>query len=837
MKRTKKWLLSALAMACTVTSVFAVTSCKGDHEHVYTDVVTAPTCTEEGFTTHTCECGDSYVDTKVEALGHSYSTQFKYPTLTEAGEKATVCANCGDKTTEVIPAWSTKSPKLVDVVLNAISTENIQFAVDANSTLSIEGVENLDQYIYTALAESMGVEVDTAKTVVYIGGELVAYVPKLANLLYSERPVITESYINEVKALLALVGEDIIVETTEGANSVYTVDLSALNHFVDDVKDETVGSYIDRLYGAGSMDAIVNFVTTLPDKTVKDIANSAIALANTYGMDVYYVYHLVNMVASEAGAQDFDIQALIEEQYDKTIGGLIIEAIGDETMTVESLKAMIAPYATMIPDLTIDSIYTMVSGEEDSITEQISAMIEALPGMASASLTFDANGAFVSANAFVGEQNVAISVANGLNFSFAIDGAEFALNIDEDSCEADLKVEGEEDKYDLLDLAATLDNRAITAAEIVVRGVEGGYYESHWNEETETHEDVYVPEELVVQAEIDYTATVANGVVTSAHAEIFAWDGEYQYIYDEYDNYIGSEWVEEWKEVADITYTNNEGNISIIGLFEDEAKIEITNEKTDSSNVFSMEIWDLQAGENDDETELIGTATFGYEGDTYFAEVIAIDDGVQETVLDAEAVFVNGELNSLDYAMKTNSDSGYGHYTDSYEIDGVLYYDYESVGSDEYLTVTFDKTENGGVWNYEIETVKTTTTWTEYWDDNANDTVIINEHANAISDVVEYTISYTATEDGVVLETVVANNGEEEVAVEVALTENGISVSAEGVSVALEAIDNGVQCTVEAEGVDITLDVTAVDNVLHIGYDFGETEMITGKGGISITVS
>ena len=40
--------------------------------HVYTDVVTAPTCTEQGYTTHTCSCGDKKVDTYVDAAGHSY---------------------------------------------------------------------------------------------------------------------------------------------------------------------------------------------------------------------------------------------------------------------------------------------------------------------------------------------------------------------------------------------------------------------------------------------------------------------------------------------------------------------------------------------------------------------------------------------------------------------------------------------------------------------------------------------------------------------------------------------------------------------------------------------
>ena len=42
------------------------------HTHSYTDVVTKPTCTEMGYTTHTCACGESYKDRYVDALGHKY---------------------------------------------------------------------------------------------------------------------------------------------------------------------------------------------------------------------------------------------------------------------------------------------------------------------------------------------------------------------------------------------------------------------------------------------------------------------------------------------------------------------------------------------------------------------------------------------------------------------------------------------------------------------------------------------------------------------------------------------------------------------------------------------
>ena len=35
-------------------------------EHHYESFVTAPTCTEQGYTTYTCECGDSYVSDYVD---------------------------------------------------------------------------------------------------------------------------------------------------------------------------------------------------------------------------------------------------------------------------------------------------------------------------------------------------------------------------------------------------------------------------------------------------------------------------------------------------------------------------------------------------------------------------------------------------------------------------------------------------------------------------------------------------------------------------------------------------------------------------------------------------
>ena len=64
------------------------------HEHSYESVVTDPTCTEAGYTTYTCACGDTYTDDEVAATGHSY--------------KYDICSACG----EVDPAYASVTHRI-----------------------------------------------------------------------------------------------------------------------------------------------------------------------------------------------------------------------------------------------------------------------------------------------------------------------------------------------------------------------------------------------------------------------------------------------------------------------------------------------------------------------------------------------------------------------------------------------------------------------------------------------------------------------------------------------------------------------------------------------------
>lgn len=60
--------------------------------HSYKAALTAPTCTEKGFTTYTCtKCGDSYTDDYTEPLGHHFHEVVTNPTCTELGYTTYTC--------------------------------------------------------------------------------------------------------------------------------------------------------------------------------------------------------------------------------------------------------------------------------------------------------------------------------------------------------------------------------------------------------------------------------------------------------------------------------------------------------------------------------------------------------------------------------------------------------------------------------------------------------------------------------------------------------------------------------------------------------------------------
>ena len=72
----------------------------GFHLHRYNTVVTEPTCTEQGYTSHICTvCGRTYIDEYTDPLGHNFGEWLTdvEPTCIAEGRQYRVCDRCGEK--------------------------------------------------------------------------------------------------------------------------------------------------------------------------------------------------------------------------------------------------------------------------------------------------------------------------------------------------------------------------------------------------------------------------------------------------------------------------------------------------------------------------------------------------------------------------------------------------------------------------------------------------------------------------------------------------------------------------------------------------------------------
>ena len=103
--------------------------------HDYKEVVTAPTCTERGYTTHTCtRCRVFYVDNYVAANGHSWSDwKETQPATTEKeGSETRVCSVCNKIDTRPIPklAPTVSANPFIDVKQGAYYYDPVLWAVN-----------------------------------------------------------------------------------------------------------------------------------------------------------------------------------------------------------------------------------------------------------------------------------------------------------------------------------------------------------------------------------------------------------------------------------------------------------------------------------------------------------------------------------------------------------------------------------------------------------------------------------------------------------------------------------------------------------------------------------
>ena len=74
------------------------------HTHSYAATVIAPSCADEGYTTHKCSCGNSYISNKTSPTGHSFGQweTTKAATETATGTAQRICDKCNTTETKTL---------------------------------------------------------------------------------------------------------------------------------------------------------------------------------------------------------------------------------------------------------------------------------------------------------------------------------------------------------------------------------------------------------------------------------------------------------------------------------------------------------------------------------------------------------------------------------------------------------------------------------------------------------------------------------------------------------------------------------------------------------------
>ncbi|MBO7149525.1 MAG: leucine-rich repeat domain-containing protein [Clostridia bacterium] len=116
----KKFVIFLLSTCMLICVAMGLTACADDGcKHSYNEAVTNPTCTEQGYTTNTCEkCGDSFVDDYTGALNHSNRSWVgEIPAIDGVGDGVKghfQCLDCGEK-------FDDQGNKLDNVVLHSFT--------------------------------------------------------------------------------------------------------------------------------------------------------------------------------------------------------------------------------------------------------------------------------------------------------------------------------------------------------------------------------------------------------------------------------------------------------------------------------------------------------------------------------------------------------------------------------------------------------------------------------------------------------------------------------------------------------------------------------------------
>lgn len=382
------------------------------HEHSYAPTVTQPTCTERGYTTYTCECGDSYVDnyveakhnltvhnakeptctevgwneyftcnkcdyttySEIEATGHDYQEKItRYPTTVHTGIKSTICSVCSDTIDEQIDAVSVTLPRVASLLRTFIGNNRFNISADNTEIIFIQEIEkdggngNAKQFIAIDLTR-LDINGTGDEIAVHIDFEL--GVATVEDYTEGTEPVFTSQSVVSI----FLEGDDLSVALTENGSTengeyditeqFYTYIASYLGMSYEELAETyylvcKIVDYLPALEELLEMFGSVELPTDAPD--LSPIVNTLLDSVVTVDEDGYCHLDLDKLIE------------LVESLKTKTVGQIVDEQFGKGSMTaietflvalpmtkvktlVKSANALAESYG-----IPIDDIYALIN--------------------------------------------------------------------------------------------------------------------------------------------------------------------------------------------------------------------------------------------------------------------------------------------------------------------------------------------------------------------------------------------------------------------------------------------------------------------------------------------
>ena len=364
----------------------------------------------------------------------------------------------------------------------SVNGDNVSVTVD-DQNASVD----LSEVIYGALANVMNVDgiegvkemLKTAAIAQKLEQNLLLILMQAFGAATEEIPTVSPEYIEHLVQLFNAVGQDIVSATTDAqGNTTYSLNLAALKGLLADIENKTLAEYLQSVYGENVVGALSDFLANLPNKTVKEIVTTVVEIAENANVNIKEVYALINLYVESVMGAEFDIEAQINERYNKTLAELLVEmnnvAADQQAQYIDSMKAGFANAADMIKTVSIDALLSamfMPSASEGFI-EKVKGAIDMLGEQFAYSFTLDANGNVVA-----------------MNCKFA--GFEYSTKTETtaDGEVTTVKADMNDGENDILDYEAVSVNGVVTKLDVVVRGyevthtqVETPMTEEEWNE-------------------------------------------------------------------------------------------------------------------------------------------------------------------------------------------------------------------------------------------------------------------------------------------------------------------------------------------------------------------